>query len=511
MADISKLQRLLSGVQRGINLANNELLVNNIKIKAGSGNDANYATFSGSLSAVRTISIPDANVDLANIAALVSLSGVAANATDLGTFTGTTIPDSQTIKQALQALETAVETAVGDTDFLDTEFRISDDGDDTKKLAFQLSSITTGNTRTVTMPDSDVNLGDIATNTGKADDLITLSGVAANSEDLGTFTGAIIPDNQTIKQALQALETEIESIPTPIFYAGTWDADTNSPDLDLVGARVQGALYRVTVAGTHDFGAFGGSIAFQIGDKAVYNGTAWEKWDVQDNENTDQITEGSTNLYFTDERAQDAVGNSLTDTNDIDFVYDDNANTISANLKKESITTKTAKTVLVNADEFLIADSEDSGALKKVTRANLLAGFETDIETVVTIANLGENLTSGVKALRWGVTANSETAGRLYLADNDTDNAEVYKDLFYVACLFVAAGTEEAGDQVMGVKKGKLVATGHGFTIGQSIFLDANGSLTSTAPSADDLAVVRAGIVKDANTIDVDVQVIGVN
>lgn len=38
------------------------------------------------------------------------------------------------------------------------------------------------------------------------DDLITLSGVAENEEDLATFTGVIIDDDQTIKAALQDLE-----------------------------------------------------------------------------------------------------------------------------------------------------------------------------------------------------------------------------------------------------------------------------------------------------------------
>jgi hypothetical protein len=44
---------------------------------------------------------------------------------------------------------------------------------------------------------------------------------------------------------------------------------------------------------------------------------------------TDSITEG-TNLYFTDERAQDAVGNILTDSSSVDFTYNDGANTITA-------------------------------------------------------------------------------------------------------------------------------------------------------------------------------------
>lgn len=100
----------------------------------------------------------DANVD-----DLVTLSGVAENTSSLGTFTGTTIPDSSTVKAALQSLETSVETKAA-------------------------SSV----------------VAEIDTN---VDDLITLSGVAENATDLGTFTGTIIPDSSTVKAALQALET----------------------------------------------------------------------------------------------------------------------------------------------------------------------------------------------------------------------------------------------------------------------------------------------------------------
>jgi hypothetical protein len=93
-----------------------------------------------------------------DVANLVTLSGVAVDSTELGSFTGSTIPDSQTIKQALQALETAHE-------------------------------------------EVDQN----------ANDLISLSGVAENSANLGSFTGSTIADNQTIKSALQDLETAHEN------------------------------------------------------------------------------------------------------------------------------------------------------------------------------------------------------------------------------------------------------------------------------------------------------------
>ena len=43
------------------------------------------------------------------------------------------------------------------------------------------------------------------------DNLATLSGVAKDSTSLGTFTGATISDNVTVKAALQALETAVEA------------------------------------------------------------------------------------------------------------------------------------------------------------------------------------------------------------------------------------------------------------------------------------------------------------
>lgn len=52
---------------------------------------------------------------------------------------------------------------------------------------------------------------------------------------------------------------------------------------------------------------------------------------------TDDVGEGSANLYFTDERAQDAVGAALTDTAEIDFTYDDGANEISAQLNANAV------------------------------------------------------------------------------------------------------------------------------------------------------------------------------
>lgn len=72
----------------------------------------------------------------------------------------------------------------------------------------------------------------------EVDDLITLSGVAANSVDLGTFTGSVIPDNSDVKEALQSLETFAETIKV----YGSLGAITTAQTLDSVSVDAYDAV-----------------------------------------------------------------------------------------------------------------------------------------------------------------------------------------------------------------------------------------------------------------------------
>jgi hypothetical protein len=66
------------------------------------------------------------------------------------------------VKQELTGLKTWVNTAITfPTQYSDATFRIQDNDDATKQLAFEVSGVATGTTRTITMPDFDVSLGDI--------------------------------------------------------------------------------------------------------------------------------------------------------------------------------------------------------------------------------------------------------------------------------------------------------------------------------------------------------------
>jgi len=55
----------------------------------------------------------------------------------------------------------AQDAVIGDVEFRDTEWRVFDDIDNTKKIAFQVSGVSAATTRVITMPDADVDLGAI--------------------------------------------------------------------------------------------------------------------------------------------------------------------------------------------------------------------------------------------------------------------------------------------------------------------------------------------------------------
>ncbi len=98
----------------------------------------------------------------------------------------------------------------------------------------------------------------------------------------------------------------------PQLYKGTWNAATNTPAIsDASGQR--GDTYRVVANGTVNLGS--GNVTFYTNDDAIHNGTIWQRnpatyavTTVNGQTgtvvlNSDQVTEGSTNKYYTDARA----------------------------------------------------------------------------------------------------------------------------------------------------------------------------------------------------------------
>ena len=97
----------------------------------------------------------------------------------------------------------------------------------------------------------------------------------ASTKDAGVANGVATLDSSG--------QVPLSQIPAlgDLNYQGTWNATTNTPTLtSSVGTK--GYYYVVSVAGTTNLN---GITDWQIGDWAVYNGTAWQKID-----NTDAVT-----------------------------------------------------------------------------------------------------------------------------------------------------------------------------------------------------------------------------
>lgn len=136
-------------------------------------------------------------------------------------------------------------------------------------------AITVKHTKVSTVPDTaDTSL--VRPSDWNADHTLTGLGTAAEL-DAGVANGvATLDAGGTVP---------ISQIPASIIggliYQGTWNASTNTPTL-ASGVGTKGYYYAVSVAGTTNLD---GITDWNVGDLAVYNGTAWQQID-----NTDAVT-----------------------------------------------------------------------------------------------------------------------------------------------------------------------------------------------------------------------------
>lgn len=88
---------------------------------------------------------------------------------------------------------------------------------------------------------------------------------------------------------------------------------------------------------------------------------------------TDNLPEGLINLYFTDERAQDAVGTIMTDSADIDFTYTDATPAITGVLTTSGVTAATYG----SATEVPVFAVDSKGRITGVTNTAISGGSPT--------------------------------------------------------------------------------------------------------------------------------------
>lgn len=169
-----------------------------------------------------------------------------------------------------------------------------------------------------------------------------------------------------------AITNAIDAITTSVIEEGT--------NLYFTDDRAQDAIATAIAAGTHSNITITYDDATNKFTFAAENGVA--------DSTTDNLTEGTTNKYFTDERAQDAIGNAVG----TGLSYNDTTGAISPDLTylvdKTSVQTLTNKTLTspkINEDVALTASATElnilDGASLTTTELNYVDGVTSAIQT----------------------------------------------------------------------------------------------------------------------------------
>ena len=219
---------------------------------------------------------------------------------------------------------------------------------------------------------------------------------------------------------------------------------------------------------------------------------------------TSDLTEGS-NLYFTDERAQDAIGTILTDTATIDFTYNDAGNQITADVKNNSIdenklTASVAGAGLTGGNGSALAVGAGTGIQVNADTVDVLYS-PLSKKTMVA----GESFAANTSFLvRFALTG--ETAGRVYKAASA--NAAADKK-FWAIGIALSTGAVSAGQNIDVVLLGShtLGSSDTAFNaadVGLAVWLTSAGAFSITAPSSSGDAAFKIGVVEATNKVFVD-------
>jgi predicted heme/steroid binding protein len=156
-----------------------------------------------------------------------------------------------------------------------------------------------------------------ATGSGPGTAAVTLNNASVTAKVLTgvNITGGSINASDSILTAFGKLQNQINGLIGSSVYQGTWNASTNTPAL-ASGVGTRGYYYIVNVAGSTNLD---GITDWNVGDWAIFDGTAWQQVDNTDSVTsvngqtgavsltTDNIPEGATNLYFTQLRARQSI------------------------------------------------------------------------------------------------------------------------------------------------------------------------------------------------------------
>lgn len=515
MAEISRLSRLLNGVQRGVDLTANTLVVQDLKVGglAGAGtlltktildrlltlqdgSGINSTTFhnhddryytetelnstggagfigildTGTYYAGSTVeaALQEVGADAAN---LRTLSGTADGAVNLGTFTGTTIADNVTIKTALQSLETY--------------------GENTRSLVENFEWQESVIDKDLTAPPGSPVTGDrylIGLDTGAS---VATGAWAGQDGKIAEWNGsAWIFTTPTVGMFVAA---DDESTLLYQFGGTTWtakyfEATTASTGLTKVGFDIR-----------LDSSAAGAGLGFSAGVLSVNVDDST----LEINSDTLRIKDlGVTTAKI----AADAVTDAKIRLTNNNYLRARNA----ANNADVNILKVNASDVIEFASfpQKSGTPSANDDLVNKSYVDGLVGSASTMTKTVVVGESFAADTTFAVRYAKSG-----ETAGRVYKADRDATSA----DNFHVVGFINGGAGLSAGNNATLYMLGEITLDSgdtafNAGDIGLPVFLTASGAFSITAPSTASHAVCQLGVVKTTTVIDIrSTQVIGIN
>lgn len=300
-----------------------------------------------------------------------------------------------------------------------------------------------------------------ATGSGPGNATVTLSNSAVISKVLTglNITGGNVIATDTILQAFGKVQNQINGLTGGVTYQGTWNASTNTPLLQSsVGTK--GYYYVVSVPGTTNLN---GITDWQLGDWAIYNGTAWEKVD-----NTDAVVSvngytGAVMLTYSDVGAPPATRTLTINGVGYDLSLD------------RSWTVGNVRTDQTYADPSWITS----------------LGWSKIINTPTTLAGYG--ITDGVSTAR---TLTINGVGYDLTADRTWSVGTVTS----VGTTAPLTGGTITGSGTIGITQASAISDGYLSSTDWSTFNSKQDAITASAPLslvAGTLSITQAGVSSD--------------
>jgi len=198
----------------------------------------------------------------------------------------------------------------------------------------------------------ETNQSDIGDNASDIADLRTTTGTSDGDTDMGAYTGTVLTDNQNTKQNLQEIADAVDILKNALDPQGGWNANTNTPTL-VSSTGTEGHFYIVTVAGTTNLD---GETGWQAGDWAVFLGGVWLR----------------------------SINNNIVHTGEV-------TGASALTVDPTAITNKST-VAPASGDFFLYSDTSDSGALKKVDFDDIGGGANKQLSNLVGPVAFNEDL-----------------------------------------------------------------------------------------------------------------------